>query len=158
VTLLYRHGYEASDQLVPFDRQAFLTFNRIMSAALYPTDLGDIRLRASASLKRPADGSGPELAVDVKIDAGRVSFADENDHHLALLDIVLFALDARGRVVDERWQKIDLNLADDAYAQCRRDGIPYNIRFPVKTGVLDVKVVVYDYGADILGSRLIHVF
>jgi len=157
-TVLYRHGYEASDQLVPFDRRAFLTFNRIISAAWHPTDLRDIRLKAGASLKHSDDGLSHEVAVDVKIDARPVSFAIENGLHVALLDIAVFALDSRGRVIEDRWQKIDLNLKDDVYEQCRRDGIPYSIRFPVKAGVLEVKVVVYDYGADVLGSSVVRVF
>jgi VWFA-related protein len=158
VRLLYRHGYEASDQLVPFDRQAFLTFNRIISAALYREDVRDIRLKAGASLKQAAAGSPREIAVEVTIDASRVSFAVENGAHVGLLDVAIFAMDSRGRVVDDHWQKIDLNLQDAAYERCRREGIPYAVRLPAKPGVLEVKIVVYDYAADVLGSAVARIF
>jgi hypothetical protein len=165
VTLLYRHGYEATDQLMPFDRRAFLTFNRIMSAALYPEELRDIRLKAGARLvEARADAAATEgaegrlLQVDVTIDAGRVSFAVEDGTHRALLDLAILVLDSDGRVKDERLQTIDLNLQDEAYARCRRDGIPYSVRLPAARGACDVKVVVYDYAADVLGSTTVRIF
>jgi VWFA-related protein len=158
VRLLYRHGYEATDQLVPFDRQAFLTFNRIISAALYPEEVRDIRLKAGASLKQAAAGSPREIAVEVTIDATRMSFTVENGAHVGLLDVALFAVDSRGRVVDDRWQKIELNLQDEAYERCRREGISYAARLPAKPGVQELKIIVYDYAADILGSMVARIF
>jgi VWFA-related protein len=158
LTLLYRHGYEATDQLVPFDRQAFLTFNRIISAALYPNDVRDIRLKVGASLKPAEAGTGREIVVDVKIDAARMSFKTENGLHVGALDIAIFVVDSHGRVIDERWQKIDLNLKDEVYERCRREGIPYLLRVPAKPRVREVKVIVYDYAADIIGSAVARVF
>jgi VWFA-related protein len=165
VTLLYRHGYEATDQLMPFDRRAFVTFNRIMSAALYPEELRDLRLKAGARLvEARADAAATQgaegrlLQVEVTIDAGRVSFAVEDGTHRALLDIAILVLDSDSRVKDERRQTIDLNLQDDAYARCRRDGIPYSVRLPAARGACDVKVIVYDYAADVLGSTVVRIF
>jgi len=197
LTVLYRHGYEASDQLVPFDRQAFLTFNRIIAAALYPDDVRDIKLKVGAHpIRLPAlsgvegkpdptgstirlkpdptaevaggagagntGGTEREIAVDVTIDASRISFAVDSEAdppvHVAHLDVAVFASDTRGRVTDERWQKIDLALKDEEYERCRRDGIPYLVRLPGKPATREVKVIVYDYAGDVLGSAVARVF
>jgi hypothetical protein len=150
---------------MPFDRRAFVTFNRIMSAALYPEELRDLRLKAGARLvEARADAAATQgaegrlLQVEVTIDAGRVSFAVEDGTHRALLDIAILVLDSDSRVKDERRQTIDLNLQDDAYARCRRDGIPYSVRLPAARGACDVKVIVYDYAADVLGSTVVRIF
>ena len=190
LTVLYRHGYDASDQLVPFDRQAFLTFTRIMSAAQYPEDIRDIGLKVRATpIRVPADATGGDtrlkpdppaqgagaapaataraagraIAVDVKIDAAHISFSDGTEEadagkHLAHFDIAALAVDSHGRVTDERWQTIDLALEDAEYQRCRRDGIPYAVQLPFKGTTLEVKVIVYDYAADKLGSAVAKVF
>ncbi len=173
LTVLYRHGYDASDQIVPFARQEFLTFNRIISAALYPEDVRDIGVRAKASVVRAAAApalsersdkrvEGREIAVEVKIDAARISFAagtDENEgRHVARLEAVAFAIDSKGRATDERWQAIDLALKDDEYERVRRGAIPYSVRLPWKAATREVKVIVYDYAADLLGSTTAKVF
>jgi hypothetical protein len=159
LTVLYRHGYEATDQIVPFDRESFLTFNRIMSAALYPDSVRDIGLKVRAD--NPAGARG-DIAVDVKIDAARIAFssgsgADEGKH-VAHLEAVAFALDSKGRVTDERWQAIDLALNDADYDRVRRDGIPYSVRLPGNAASREVKVIVYDYAGDLLGSAVAKVF
>lgn len=178
LTLLYRHGYEASDQLVPFDRQAFLTFNRIISAALYPEAVRDIGLKVKARYVVRSPGSevrSPgadadlsrrshqaeaerEIAVEVTIAAARVSFRDDESKHVAHLDIAVMGTDSRGRTTDDRWQTIDLALGDADYERCWRDGIPYSVRLPFRPATRGVKVIVYDYAGDLLGSAVARVF
>jgi VWFA-related protein len=164
LTLLYRHGYEAADQLVPFDRQAFLTFNRIISAALYPEDVRDIHLKVRAAPAQGDEGAryGGPVRVDITIDASRLSFQVDNGLHVERLDVAVFGTDSRGRVVDERWEKIELALNDDDYARARQSGIRHSVMMPGKPGgrdvKMDVKVIVYDYAADVLGSAVARVF
>jgi len=50
------------------------------------------------------------------------------------------------------WQNIDLKLTEESYQRMMREGISYTARIPVKGDARYVKVVVYDYGADIVGS------
>jgi hypothetical protein len=199
VTVLYRHGYEATDQLVPFDRKAFLTFNRIISAALYPDEVRDVRVKARASLAdsaagsparpEPVDGRTKLVQVDITIDADTVKFSlDEEKRHVARLDVSVLGADSRGRIVDERWQTIEMAFDDAQYEKCRRDGIRYSTTLarekslPRRSGagdesgakagvpkrgddtrqeiarVIEVKVIAYDYAADTLGSVVARIF
>ena len=43
-TVLYRQGYYSTPQLVPLDRQAFITFNRMSAAGRYQGAIEDIKI------------------------------------------------------------------------------------------------------------------
>ncbi len=148
MTPVYRHGYEATDQFVPFDRRSFLTSTRMMAAAQYGDDLRDIKVRASATRAR----------VDVQIDASRLTFAPENGARVARLDIAVLPIGRKGRIRDDRWDKIELTLGDAELARYRREGLRYSIALPAAANAEKVRVVVYDYAADLLGATTVKVF
>jgi VWFA-related protein len=148
--VLYRHGYYARAQLVPYDRRQFMTFSRILSATAFPDRIDDIRLDLEA--RRSEGESGPEVAVRGTIEADRIVLEQTNGRQTGRLEIAMFAVDRRNRLVGERWFNVDLSLDAGEHQVLLRDGLPLDTRFPVRGDAARVKVVVYDFAADAVGS------
>ncbi len=152
VTVLSRQGYYARVAPPVFDRRSFLTENRVVSAAIYRGAMRDIRVEARATEVASESGGGHDILVEVVIDPSRVSAVPAGGVHEGLLDVVVFFADARKTILDERWKQLDMKLPPHSYEQVMRGGIPCQVRVPKKPGMRVVKVVVYDYQADLLGS------
>lgn len=148
--VLYRHGYYARAQLIPYDRRQFMTFSRILSATAFPDRIDDIRLDLEA--RRSEGESGPEVAVRGTIEADRIVLEQTNGRQTGRLEIAMFAVDRRNRLVGERWFNVDLSLDAGEHQVLLRDGLPLDTRFPVRGDAARVKVVVYDFAADAVGS------
>jgi hypothetical protein len=165
VTVYYRHGYYAADMLVPLDRHTFVGYRRVLATANYSGTLTDIKVTAKASYvpaQKPAAGgsagevASSEVAIEATIHLARLSFTTVGNRHVAALDVSTFTGDRRETVVGESWQRIDLSLTDEAYRRYLASGIPYTVRVPVTAEPRVVKVVVYDYNADLLGSAVVN--
>lgn len=152
--VLYRRGYYARAQLIPYDRRQFMTFSRVLSAAAFPQKIDDIRLDLDA---RKSAAESAELAVRGTIDAGRVVLERKGSMHAGRLEVALFALDRRNRLLGERWFSLDLSFNEAEHQGILRDGIPLDLRVPVRGEVMHVKAVIYDFAADAVGSVTIRV-
>jgi len=155
VTVLYRHGYYADDTPLPIDRRAFLTSRRISAAGQYGSAIPDIRVSMSASLTKSPRAA--EVRLEVKVDASRVAFSTVDGRRIAELDIVIYAADARERIVGESRHKMDLKLKEETYQRYMREGIPFEVTMRAALPPAYVKVIVYDYEADLLGSSIVKV-
>jgi VWFA-related protein len=153
VTVLYRHGYYADDAPVPIDRRAFLTSRRISAAGQYGTAIPDIRVTLTPTVKQTQNGT--DVSVVVNIDASRIAFTLSEGRHVADLDLLIYAADARERIVGESRHKIDLKLKDETYQRYMREGIPFDVSMRAAKTPKYVKVIVYDYAADLLGSSIV---
>jgi VWFA-related protein len=151
-TVLYRRGYYAVPEPAPYDRRTFLTDNRVVSAAMYRGVMRDIGLTVKATEAKGKPGAPNDVLVEVTISATRVGFQRVNGTYDARLDVAVFFADTRGIVKQERWQQIDLKMSEDGHRRLLQNGITYTLRMPKQAGVRIVKVVVYDYAADLLGS------
>ncbi len=154
VTVHYRRGYFATPQLVPVDRRTFLTFTRLNSAGMYTGELNDIRVSMAEPI---VSGSEGQLTLEVSgtIDPSRVKFTTENGRHVATLDLGIYAGDARQRIVGESLTKIELKLMPASFESALKDGTPFTARIPINNRPRYVKTIVYDYGADLLGTALV---
>jgi VWFA-related protein len=149
VTVLYRHGFYASEQLVPLDRREFVTSARVYRAGQYASAIEDIKL----TLKPPRLAeNGREAVLEMHVDLSRVMFTRANDRYTAKLNLVVFAGDARQAVVGETWRTLDLSVNEANRERLLREGTPVTVTIPVPTAARDVKVVIYDYDADLLGT------
>ena len=153
--VLYRRGYYARAQLVPYDRRQFMTFSRILSATAFPDGIDDIGLNLEARLS--ATDSGSQVVVHGTIVADRIVLERAATAHTGRLEVALFAVDRRNRLVGERWFTLDLSLDDREHQSVVRDGIPLEARVAVRGDATRVKAVVYDFAADAVGSVLVHV-
>jgi len=71
------------------------------------------------------------------------------------LDLVVYAADAKERILGESRHKVDLKLKDDTYQRYMREGIPFDVTMRAAQAPRYVKVIVYDYAADLLGSAIV---
>ena len=152
VTVLYRRGYFASPQLVPLDRREFQTFSRISAAGRYTEPLNDIRI----TLKEPAVAAGAsEMTVEGSIDVSRVKFEQVEGRYTAAIDIAIYAGSGRESVVGDTLKKVELRLPEEMYRSVLRDGASFSARIPLLAAPEFVKVIVYDYASDLLGSSVV---
>ena len=152
VTVLYRRGYFASPQLVPLDRREFQTFSRISAAGRYSETLNDIRV----TLKEPAVATGAsEMTVEGSIDVSRVKFELVEGRYAAAIDIAVYAGGERESVVGDTLKKVELRLPEETYRAALRDGVSFSARIPLSADPEHVKVIVYDYASDLLGSAVV---
>ena len=156
LTVLYRHGYYARSELPPLERRQVFTQTRIAAAGSYDGAVPDIKITATA---RPATQveAGLGVAVDVTIDATRVTFQKVDGRHVGSLDVTVFCGDARENLVGQASQQMNFKLLDELHGRFLREGIPYSVRVPVRAPATYVKVVVYDYAADLLGSAVVKI-
>ena len=153
VTVLFRHGYFADDVPLPVDRRSFLTSRRISAAGQYGSAIPDIRVTLTPTVKRTRDAA--EVSVVLNIDASRLAFSAVEGRHVADLDLVIYASDDKERLVGESRHKVDLKLKDANYQRYLREGIPFEVTMRAARPPKYVKVIVYDYAADLLGSSIV---
>ena len=159
VTVLVRSGYFAREQLVPFDRRQFLTYSRIVAAGGYAEEITDIALQLKSSVLTGPDWQ-KNVLVDLRIDPSRVAFSDADGLRTATLDVTVYCGDRRQETVCERWDKAELKFDAEGLERAKKEGVPYLATVPLNNAKADlrhVKVVVYDYGADILGSASVRI-
>ena len=147
----YRRGYFAREELPPIDRRAFMTYSRIAAAGGIPEPIKDLPLQLKAVPATNESGES-EILIDLRIDATRVKFAETDGRHEAALNIAIFCADGRQNLVGELWQNMALKPLDALYKSFLVDGIPHTTRVPVRAPVRYVKVIVYDYAGDRVGS------
>jgi uncharacterized protein YfaS (alpha-2-macroglobulin family) len=101
-------------------------------------------------------GSETDRAANarVTVDVSRVKFTREGDHHRATLDVALYCGDDKNRIVGQIRQQVNLTLSDARLEVALKEGVAFNSRVPVTGTARSLKVVVYDYGADFVGTAV----
>ena len=150
-TVLSRQGHYSTPQLVPLDRRQFITFNRMTAAGRYQGTIEDIKLTLNPPTLE-GDGATLSLLVEGNIRSPRIHFIETNGIHAASLDIAVYAGNAKEQAVGEIQRRVDLKLKEDVYRAFGAQGASFDIRLPLRERPKYVKVIVYDYGADLLGS------
>jgi VWFA-related protein len=151
VKVLHRHGYYAREEYVPFDRRQFMTYSRIASAGNMDEPLTDLKVTATADYVKGA----AQISVNVTLTADRVAFEHANGRHAASLEVAYFVGSAKQALIGEHWQAVDLDLTDANYETFKSKGASYTQRLAVKGEPAFVKVIVYDYAADLTGTTLV---
>jgi hypothetical protein len=153
VTLRHRGGYYARPPLPALGKREMLSFARISRAFEYAPPIDDIRVRGRATASKDASGAR-QVGVDVTIDTSRLAFELVNGRHVGSVEVVAFAIDGGQRQVADLWQRLELNLSETTYRKFVAAAIPYKatLQVPGTQQVEAVKVVVYDYAADLVGS------
>jgi len=150
-TVLYRQGYYATPQLVPLDRRQFITFNRLTVAARHAGTIEDITVTLNPpTLQR--EGTSLNVLVEGNIRSPRINFTETNGFYAASLDIAVYAGNGKEQSVGEMLRRVDLKLKADVYRAFGAQGASFDIRVPIRERPKYVKVIVYDYAADLLGS------
>jgi VWFA-related protein len=149
--VFFRHGYYASPPTAPIDRRRQMTYARIASAI---NQVAEIR-NLPVTIKTTDTLGGKdtlEFGVTVTVDPRHVAFARQDGRHQASLQIAIFCQDAEENPAGDLWQTINLNLSDATYERMMRDGITHTARIRVSKPVAGVKVAVYDFASDRVGT------
>jgi hypothetical protein len=153
VTLRHRGGYYARPPLPALGKRETLSYARISRAFQYAPPIDDIKVSGRATLSPIASGAR-QVAAEVAIDTTRLALAVVNGRHVGSVEVAVFALDNRQRQVADLWQRVELDLSQATYQKFAAGGIPYSatLQVPESSQVQAVKIVVYDYAADLIGS------
>jgi hypothetical protein len=155
----YRHGYFAAPVPPPADVKSLKLHARVNAAADYVPDITDIKVDATASLPK---GSGrPSLPLSVQmeitVDASRLTLEKHDDHTIGSIVVAMFLMDGRDQTVGELWKAIDFSLTGDQLAAVRQEGARVRASVALQGLPKKAKIIVYDAGADLLGSRTVDV-
>jgi VWFA-related protein len=151
-TVLFRRSYLGSDAPASYDERQFIVQDRIMTAAEYDGEILDIGLKV-----RPSN-RGKVVRVEVVIDVSRVALASANGRHEGSLEVALFCTDSRERTVGQAWRRLDLRLKEDTYRRVASEGLLFSAEVPVEDAARYLKVVVFDYAADRVGSAISRIY
>jgi VWFA-related protein len=154
VTVLSRQGYYGEEQLTPLDRRRFMTYSRITAAANYHLPIRDIGLTLDEPTVAPAP-RGYVVTATGRIAPGGMQFATNGNVHRASLEAVFSCGDGRERLVGDVWQTLDFELTQESYRRFLHEGLSFEVRVPVTSAPRHLKVVVYDYTADAIGSAAV---
>ena len=153
VTVLHRGSYAARQDLVPFDRRAFLTHARVAAALGYRVRLTDIGVTVTGAVTRRQDG-GQRVRAIVTIDPATIAFEERGGRHIASLDVAVSAGSRQQRPVGETRKRVDLALEPETYARAMKDGVVFETTLDVTATPRHLKAIVYDYASDRLGSAV----
>jgi hypothetical protein len=151
-TVLFRHGYDATNEPV-VDLRAMRTTRRVSAALAHAEDVEDVNLRLDATLASSPAGA-TEVVANLVIASSDLSWVEQSGKHVVTLDVAIFVADSRERIIGESRKRATLRLSDDTFKTTLSDGLRYAVRVAVKGTPRFVKAIVYDYGADVLGSRM----
>jgi VWFA-related protein len=153
VTVRFQHGYYAVDELAPLQLQELLVASRLEAVGGIAQEALSIKLKAEAT-PLPRMGINATIRVDITIDPADLAFTTADGRRAGQLEIQAYAGDAKERTLGEANKRVDLSADEATFAEWTRTGVRQSIRITVPAGVTTkyVKVVVYDYGSDRLGS------
>lgn len=157
-TVVYRHGYYARRDVGSFNRRDFITNQRMQAAAGFTREIKDIKLKLDAALGRNPAGEH-QLAITLGIDVAKLAISVENGKRVGSIDILIVAADDKGQLLGQHYQRANIDLTEEVYQKLLKSGgIPYNARIATNPGVRQVRVIVYDYKADLVGRADAKVF
>ena len=102
-------------------------------------------------------GRAREVRLDVTIDLSHVQFETDAGRQTATVELGVFCLDGRQKPVGELWKKLELTYTDERLRELRQTGTTVSLAVPVTATAESLKLVAYDYGADLIGSKNVNV-
>ncbi len=151
VTLLYRRGYYARTEVGAYNRRDAVTRERLMSAAGFRRTLDDIKVKLDAKQGRNQAGVN-EVSVKGTIDISRLFLALADGNRKASVDILAVCFDDKDRAIGQFYQRANMDLTPEMFEKFSKSGLPYNLSFEASPATRRVRLLVYDYRADLVGS------
>lgn len=154
VVVSFRHGYYARDTVEPYDREAFLTYSRIAAAGGYASEVKNLDFKVAASKEQSSSGA-PQVRISLAIDSTHVPFQIVNGLYKGRLYVTVFYGDSHGRSLGDVWETMEMNLKEATYRKVLKEGIPFSTTVPLQVPNETLKVVVYCYDNDKVGSLFV---
>ncbi len=153
VQAAFRHGYFARETVPSFNLEEALATSRIGAAAAYSADINDIVFRIQTAEREDTLGP-PQLEVSLEIDARKIGLKQTESIFTGKLYIAVFCADAKGKVLGEKWGKMEINVPEERQAEIMQSGLAFSVIVPRKVPRPTLKVVLYDTASGLVGSKL----
>jgi hypothetical protein len=140
----------------PLELEAMVKQARIESAMAYDQQATDIPVRATVTML-PRMGIQAQVRVELTIDVTPLALALKDGVRTGQLELRVYCGDAKQNVVGDEGEHVDLDVPEATYQQWLQAGLRRTIRVPVSDAPKYVKIVVYDYGSDRVGSAMVTV-
>jgi VWFA-related protein len=152
VDLAYRRSYRASLNVPEFDRQAYMTRFRVAAAMRFDGEIKDIGVKLKVS--GVSVGGERGVFVDARIDPSRLHFDLRGGVGYGRVDIAVIFMNERDQIIGGTYKKqtAHLEYSPDVFAMVMKEGIPYQVQMRVPSGTRYIRLIVYDYAADLLGT------
>ena len=154
--VLYRHGYFARQFTAGFDRQQMISYARITAALSYAMEIRDLPVIIEAEIVKTPSGAR-EVKVRAQVAADRISLTEADGRKKGSLEIAVFCADAAERLVGLSWNTFQFEMTPDAHQRFLQKGLTYNGTVEASADPKHIKVVVYDAGADLVGSAMLRI-
>jgi hypothetical protein len=153
VRLIYRAGYYAVPEIAPAELVQRTAAVRQEAAEQYELGVDDIPVTLSVDPVGTRDGKHL-ITARVGIDTSRLLLMPEGAARIGQLDVKVFVGDARERVIASDSARVQIREVTSA-ATTPAPGFQRTFVLQATEAPAYVKVVVYEYGTDRLGSRSI---
>jgi VWFA-related protein len=150
--VLVRDTYLATSTPPAYDPSTHAAQQAMLTVAQFPGGVDDLQVQATAK-----QISGTATMVDVTINVSPVQFTRAAERHVAKLEVAVFCMDSRDRLLGQRWVTLDLKLTDDTLAKVRAEGLRQTVAVTVTGRVKALKAVAYDYGTTRAGAAVAEV-
>jgi VWFA-related protein len=154
VTVQYSHGYFAAVDPPPIELKELIIRSRIETALAYEQQAKDIPLRVTV-MQLPRMGIQTEVKAEIVIGAAPLSMPLTDGARIGQLEVRVYCGDAKEEIVGDVAEHLDIKASDEQYQQWLQNGIRRIVRVPAFGTPKFVKVVVYDYGSDRVGSAMV---
>jgi VWFA-related protein len=148
----HRRAYVARTGDVKYDPRQSLATTRLVSAASYSRDINDLRM--SAKFEDVRSGAGRTIEGKLTVEADRLVFARAGSQYIAAINLVVFCYDTGGKTIGEVWASRDVRLSPAGLEDVRKNGLVIPINIAVERPPTRIRIIVYDYGSDLLGSMV----
>jgi hypothetical protein len=155
-TVLFRHGYFARREADVFDRRRVVTDNRIAAAGYQLNTVREIDVAFTPRYVRREKAPGGDVFLTLRIDTSRLGWRNAEDGRLAVsLEVAIYCGDGGQKLIGQTRRQLDIALTGASYERASREGFFRDFGVAVTGKPQYVKVVVYDYDADRVGSAMV---
>lgn len=163
-----RKGYFSPDdkQLAKIEREQAKLLEMARNSPKEAVKLRDQQLRTGLSALTPVRDiaigmtagyldtrdEGTSIDLSAHIDISGIELRNEGERHRAQLELVSIIFDENGRTVDNRSEKMELNLRNESLAEARRNGLGYRRLLKLKPGFYQARLLLRQEGTLRLGT------
>lgn len=163
-----RKGYFSPDdkQLAKIEREQAKLLEMARNSPKEAVKLRDQQLRTGLSALTPVRDiaigmtagyldtrdEGTSIDLSAHIDISGIELRNEGERHRAQLELVSIIFDESGRTVDNRSEKMELNLRNESLAEARRNGLGYRRLLKLKPGFYQARLLLRQEGTLRLGT------
>jgi len=155
-TVLYRHGYFARREADVFSRRRVVTENRIAAAGYQMDAVGEIGVTFTPRFVKHEKTPGGDVFLTLRVDASRLGWRNAEDGRLAAsFEVAIYCGDGSQKIIGQARRQLDIALTGASYETISREGFFRDFGVAVTGKPHYVKVVVYDYESDRVGSAMV---